>query len=33
MEEHTMSRGEMIRRLDDASREVQERLEERAAEP
>ena len=27
MEEHMMSRGEMIRRLDDASREVHERLE------
>ena len=27
MGEHTMSRGEMIRRLDDASREVHERLE------
>jgi hypothetical protein len=24
--DHTMSRGEMIRRLDDASREVHERL-------
>jgi hypothetical protein len=27
MEEHMMSRGEMIRRLDDACREVHERLE------
>jgi hypothetical protein len=27
MEEHMMSRGEMIRRLDDASRDVHERLE------
>ena len=26
MGNHTMSRGEMIRRLDDASREVHERL-------
>jgi hypothetical protein len=27
MGRHTMGRGEMIRRLDDASREVHERLE------
>jgi hypothetical protein len=27
MDEHVMSRGEMIRRLDDASRDVHERLE------
>ena len=27
MEEHMMSRGEMIRRLDDASRDVHDRLE------